>query len=229
MTYREEIIGPRAYHFRVGHLVDATELVKRYHYSRRMAGNIQYVCTWHEDGGLFGDYGDAIAACTFSIPPTRWSKPVLELSRLVRHPTCSKPLTVFISLAIAMLKRRGESLLVSFADMTQGHHGGIYQAASWNFSDYREPRQDGLLVDGVFVPGRSCNSRWGTRSPTRLAERLKDHDVAAHYDDGKFLYWKALNATGRRDAVELNLRRLSYPKPTTTPKPEQLSLMEAAE
>lgn len=201
------------YHFRVGHMDDATELVKAHHYSRRMAGNVQYVCTWHEAGGLFGDFGVAVAACTFSIPPTRWAKPVLELSRLVRSPQCNRPLTAFLSLAMSMLKRRGESLVVSFADMTQSHHGGIYQAASWQFSDYREPRQDGLIVNGTFVPGRSCNSRWGTRSPSRLAERLQGQDIVPHYDEGKFLYWKALNAKGRRDAAELNLRNVPYPKP----------------
>lgn len=154
-------------HFRVGHMEDAERLIKAHHYSRRMAGNVQYVCTWHEPGGLFGDYGDAVAACTFSIPGTRWSQPVLELSRLVRAPHVAAPLTGFLSLACKMLRGRREGLVVSFADATQDHHGGIYQAASWSFSTYREPRQDGLMIDGVFVPGRSCNSRWGTSSPTR--------------------------------------------------------------
>jgi hypothetical protein len=201
-------------HFRVGHMEDAERLILKHHYSRRMAGNIQYVCTWHTPGGLFGDYGEPVAACTFSIPPTRWALPVLELSRLVRVPELKDTLTSFLSLACNMLKRRGETLLVSFADNTQGHHGGVYQAASWNFSTYREPRMDGLLINGQFVPGRSCNSRWGTRSPTRLAERLGDsHAIEPHMDAGKFLYWKALNAKGRHNARLLDLGKTAYPKP----------------
>jgi hypothetical protein len=214
-------------HFRVGHMEDAERLVKSFHYSRRMAGNVQYVCTWHKPGGLFGDYGEAVAACTFSIPPTRWSLPVLELSRLVRVPECRTPLTGLISAACNMIRRRGESsLVVSFADNTQGHHGGIYQAASWHFSSYREPRIDGLLVNGQFVPGRSCNSRWGTRSPSALSERLGiDHVVEPHMDAGKFLYWKALNAKGRRNASLLGLEKKPYPKP----RAEQLDMLGAAE
>ncbi len=212
--------------FRVGHMEEAERLIRAHHYSRRMAGNVQHVCTWHLSGGLFGDYGEAIAACTFSIPPTRWSQPVLELSRLVKVPGADANLTAFLALACAMLRKKEQSLVVSFADMTQGHHGGIYQAASWHYSDYREPRVDGLMVNGQFVPGRSCNSRWGTRSPTRLAEKLgAAHDIAPHMDDGKFLYWKPLNAKGRRNASLLGLGKKAYPKPDWATE----QVMDAAE
>ena len=217
-------------YFRVGHFDDAERLVKAHHYSRRMAGNVQYVCTWHEPGGLFGDRGEAVAACTFSIPGTRWDYPFLELSRLVRAPHVSTPLTSFLSLSCRMLKKNNQPLVVSFADATQDHHGGIYQAASWTYSAFREPRQDGLMVDGVFVPGRSCNSRWGTSSPTRLGERLGQDRVVPHMDAGKYLYWKALTKEGKARAVKMGLECLPYPKPgLSVPRPVQLSLMDAAE
>lgn len=221
---RAEGVDPSTLHFRVGHMDAAAALICEHHYSGRMAGNVQYVCTWHESGGLFGDYGEPIAACTFSIPGTRWSVPVLELSRLVRLPNYHVSLTAFISLACKMLKASNEHLIVSFADATQQHHGGIYQAASWNFSTFREPRQDGLLVNGVFVPGRSCNSRWGTSSPTKLSDKLgADQTVSPHMDLGKYLYWKAVSRKGKKDAATLGLECCPYPKP----KAEQLDLMEA--
>ncbi len=230
---RVDQIGDNKLHFRVGHMDDAERLIKTYHYSRRMAGNVQFVCTWHESGGLFGDRGEAVAACTFSIPGTRWAYPVLELSRLVRAPHVTAPLTSFLSLACRMLKKNNQSLVVSFADATQDHHGGIYQAASWAFSNYREPRQDGLLVDGVFIPGRSCNSRWGTSSPTKLGERLGAERVVPHMDAGKYLYWKWLNRAGKAQAQAMGLLNLPYPKPSVpdlfiasppTPQPEQIAL-----
>jgi hypothetical protein len=201
-------------HFRVGHTAEAESLIVTNHYTKRMAGAVRYVCTWHESGGLFGDYGVAVAACTFSIPPTRWDEPVLELSRLVKVPRCRAPLTKFLACAMGFLKKEGEPLVVSFADMTQGHHGGIYQAASWHYGVYREPRQDGLFVDDVFIPGRSCNSRWGTRSPSKLADLLgSDRTVEPHMDAGKHLYWKPVTAEGNRRAKRLGLERLPYPKP----------------
>ena len=72
---------------------------------------------------------------------------------------------------------------------------------------------DGVLIDGVFVPGRSCNSKYGTQSPSLLSERLSGHTVEAHYDEGKHLYWKALNRDGKRRALRLGLRSQAYPKP----------------
>src|ERR1051326_2249045 len=84
-------------HFRVGHYEEACHLIKAFHYSRRVPSNVQFIGTWHADGGLVGDFGEPIAACVFSIPPTRWSIPVLELSRLVRHEGECPPLTRLIS------------------------------------------------------------------------------------------------------------------------------------
>lgn len=199
-------------HFRVGDFQAAAELVEQFHYSHRMAANVQLVGTWHETGGLFGDYGPAIAAVVFSLPPTRWSEPVWELSRLVRNDDASLTLSGLISQAMSYMKRaRPVDLVVSFADFTQGHHGGIYQACSWNYAGKRDRRMDGVIVGGVFVPGRSSNSRWGTSSPSRLAE--KGIEAEPHYDEGKYLYWRSLNKEGDRKAERLALQKLPYPKP----------------
>jgi hypothetical protein len=198
-------------HFRSGCVDEACDLVKRHHYSRRIPSNVQFVGTLHEGGGLFGDYGKAVAAVFFCIPPTRWSESVLELSRLVRaHDRV--PLTMLVGRACDRLKVAGHDLLVSFADKTQGHHGGIYQAASWNYAGARDKRMDGLLIDGVFMPGRSCNSTYGTRSPDKVRQ-ITGRDVQPHYDEGKHLYWRALGGRGKAKAARLGLQSLPYPKP----------------
>ena len=205
-----------ALHFRVGDVVAATGLVETFHYSHRMAGNIQLVGTWHESGGLFGDYGPAIAAVVFSIPPTRWSEPVWELSRLVRRDDAKITLSSLISQTVSFMKRsRPCDLLVSFADNTQGHHGGIYQACSWNYAGKRDRSVDGCIIEGTFVPGRSLNSRYGTRSPEKLKGIVGTQNIEPHYDEGKFLYWKPLSKNGGRQAATLGLEALPYPKPDT--------------
>ena len=199
------------YSIRTNRLSEADGLVIAHHYSNRPPGNIQQVITWHEDGGLFGGDGPAVAACYFSVPPTRWSEEVWELSRLVRIPECTTPLTQLIAKACLIAKEKID-LLVSFADKTQGHHGGIYQAASWNYAGARERACDGVLIGGIFHPGRSCNSTWGTRSPEKLSKIL-GIEVLPHFDEGKHCYWRALKPSGKRKAASLGLNALPYPKP----------------
>lgn len=198
-------------HLRIGRVAEADELVRRHHYSKRPPANVQIVATLHDAGGLFGDYGDAVAACYLCIPPTRWSETVLELARLVRIDR-RIVLTPLIAAACDAAKRQGHDLLVSFADRTQGHHGGIYQAASWAYAGCRACRMDGVILDGVFLPGRSCNSRWGTRIPRKLSEIL-GREVQPHFDEGKHLYWRALGPRGTAKAKRLGLQSLPYPKP----------------
>ena len=198
-------------HFRTGCVDEAADLVMRFHYSRRIPSNVQFIGTLHQPGGLFGDYGKAVAAVFFSIPPTRWSEPVLELSRLVQDGS-RPPLSLLIGNACKALRKQGADLLVSFADRTHGHHGGIYQAASWAYDGCRDRRMDGLMIDGSFWPGRSCNSRFGTRSPAKVSEII-GREVLPHFDEGKHLYWRALGPNGKAKAKTLGLKSLPYPKP----------------
>ena len=104
-------------------------LVENFHYSGYVPSNIQYCATLME--------GETpTASIYYSIPATRWSENVLELCRLVRDENVyPKPiLTHLISESIRFIKRDKKfDLLISFADSTHNHHGGIYQAASWNY------------------------------------------------------------------------------------------------
>lgn len=203
--------------FRDNQWNDACALVEKYHYSGRVPSNVQFVGSLHKPGGLFGDAGEIVAAAFFSIPPTRWADHVLELSRLVRADE-QVPLSHLISASCASLKKRGERLLVSFADRTQGHHGGVYKACSWLYAGCRERRMDGVIYQGKFVPGRSANSRWGTRSPKRLAER--GILVEPHYDEGKHLYFKPLGVAGKTRAKRLGLVSVPF---AARPEDEQAS------
>lgn len=199
--------------FNTNKLDEARRLVMDFHYSRRMPTNIQICATYHLPGGLFGDCGDAVAACIFCLPPTRWSEPVWELSRLVRDNDWHGPLTPLIAWAGRQAKLAGATLLVSFADWTQRHHGGIYQASSWAYHGLREPRMTGVSIDGAYVPGRTSNSLFGTRSPDELAKRMPHKLIEPVMDEGKHLYWRALNRKGRRSAQALGLQCCDYPKP----------------
>lgn len=207
-------------HHRAGGLVASSALpeevwplVRDHHYSGRMPANIQQCYALREPGGLFGDTGPVVAAAVFTIPPTRWSEAVIELARLVRLPNVDVPLSRLISHSCQWLRRGGWALVVSFADWTQGHHGGVYQAAGWNYAGRRDRAMDGVIINGTFRPGRSCNSTWGTRSPEKLRELMPEATIEPHYDEGKHLYWKPLSVAGKTRAKRLGLKALPYPKP----------------
>lgn len=199
--------------FYLGRNKAADKLVEVYHYSHKVPTNIQ-LC-----GTLIRDR-QPIAAVFFSIPATRWSEKVLELCRLVRKEDVDpKPtLSQVISVACKQIKKKTEhDLLISFADSTQGHHGGIYQACSWNYHTIRKPRLDGFTIDGVLTAARTCNHRYGT-SGQGLIKILEaqGHTCVPHFDKGKHLYWKALNKNGEEKAKRLGFTKSSYPKPDKT-------------
>ena len=194
----------------LGYVNEACDLVMKFHYSRRIPANIQLVATLHEPGGLFGDCGQAKAACIFCVPAAKRREEVWELARLVACPDFEGSLSSLIAFAARHAKKRID-LLVSFADVRQGHHGGIYQASSWKYAEKRKPSTEGIMVNGKFIPDRTCNHLWGTRSPEKLRKRL-NVEVSRQFDEGKHLYWRALSRSGKKKAGRLGLGDLPYPK-----------------
>lgn len=191
-------------HFRTGRRQEAEAMVLTHHYSRRVPSNVQMVGSLHLDGGLFGGDGSMVAAAFWSIPPTRWAEPVIELTRLVRA-DARVPLTFLIARCARELKRIGHDLLVSFADRTQGHEGYVYRASNWTYAGCRQRTNDGVLINGVFHPGRTCNSLFGTRSPDKLRQMFPHKSIEPHYDEGKHCYWLALGSRGVAKAKRLGL------------------------
>lgn len=183
------------------------DLVVAYHYSHRPAAAVQFAAGLECDGKL-------VAGCSWSLPTARWHEPVLELTRLVRRDDVPAPLTMLIGAACRELRGRGFDLLVSYADVTQDHHGGVYQAASWQYHGQRHSRVDGFLVNGRFVPRRSLNNTIGTSSYAGVVDAYGGSaTVERHWDLGKHLYWRALTKGGKAKAGRLGLRSGPYPKP----------------
>lgn len=66
-------------------------------------------------------YFTGVAGAIFSIPGTRWSEEVIELTRLVRIPDCPVPMSRLLAFACHWLKLAKHPLVISFADRTRGH------------------------------------------------------------------------------------------------------------
>ncbi len=140
-------------------------LVAHFHYSRRL--NTNEIISF----GIRNDAGVLIAAALIS--PTKYREPVVALGRLVRAPDCDVPMSQFISWCCDQLRARGHHIVIAFADWTHGHHGGVYQASGWHYDGQKRPANDGLVIDGVFCPGRTLNLRFGTRSAAKLKQLAK--------------------------------------------------------
>ena len=195
------------------------DMIFKHHYSHRPSRVVVY------RAGLNNAVGDLVATVSFTASSTRWSQPVRELSRLVRLPDTRPPLTMLISKACSELRKRGlADLVVSFADSTRGHHGGVYQAASWNYHETRKPQNDGFIINGVFTPRRSCFGRYGTSSRSNLLTfcRFMGMTCEEHWDKGKHLYWRALTPKGQGQAMSLGLKSTHYVKNNIDHVPEWL-------
>lgn len=191
---------------------EARALILEHHYSHRWPNAPSFVVTWHEPGGLFGDRGPAVAAVTFS-PAGGWKETTLELSRLVRTPGMRSPLTGLIGSAMRELRRqRIDSLVISYADPEAGHHGGIYQAGSWEYTGLYGGNKRRWVVDGVELHERAAWDMFGTNRWDDVKAKIGDR-LQLRVPEAKHLYWRALNRRGRAKAKRLGLKSLPYPKP----------------
>lgn len=85
---------------------------------------------------------------------------VCELTRVAlgKHET---PTSRILRLSLLFLKKQCPKirLVISFADTSQGHHGGIYQATNWIYDG--SVQTHGYLVNGVIEHPKTLHSRYG--------------------------------------------------------------------
>lgn len=135
--------------------------VEHWHYSRRMPkSKLAKLGVWENDqfvgAVIFGVGATPEIGKPFGLPATQ----VCELVRVAlnRHAT---PVSRILALAIKHLNRAmpGLRVIVSFADTSQGHHGGIYQAGNWLFVGSEE--YHAYRIMGEVVHPRSMGLRYG--------------------------------------------------------------------
>jgi hypothetical protein len=150
------------------------------------------------------------AYVVFSIPANKNLGPFLfgpdiEIRELARlwAPDGHRPnlLTQALSEAVRELREDFPQVeaLVSFADLNNGHHGGIYQAASWLYTGQSSESRVYVLPDGRTVSRRSFHS-----GKTSLPPSVKPLKLP-----GKHRYVRPLS---RRAKKSLRLPTLPYPK-----------------
>jgi hypothetical protein len=197
-----------------GHVADCEELVRLYHYSGFLPTGMQVCASLHETGGLFGDLGRAVAACCYGPGNVFFSADkVLELRRLVKAPGTDVQLSRLISQTYPILKNRGICLLISYADPEQGHHGGIYQASSWQYGGPAGETRGGFAHKGKVYHRRAWRSFEQFVADVGNGKRSECEIVRVA---PKLFYWHPLNKEGRLLAAQMRLKSLAYEKPNRT-------------
>lgn len=135
--------------------------VEHWHYSRRMPkSKLAKVGVWEGDtfrGVIIFSVG---ATPEIGKPFGLRQTEVCELVRVaLRHHTA--PVSRMLAVSVRMLKGSmpGLRLIVSFADTSHGHHGGIYQAAGWLYVGSQE--YHAYRVRGKTFHPRSLHHRYG--------------------------------------------------------------------
>lgn len=135
---------------------------------------------------------------------------VAELTRvaLTNHVT---PVSRVIRIAMAFLKQSspGLRLIVSFADPSQNHHGGIYQAGGWLYLGQQAPTVEFIAPDGKQWHGRMVSPTgqkkvYGEYRPVWKPEQCKKVTMP-----GKHKYAMPLDDEMRRQIAPL---AKPYPK-----------------
>lgn len=165
---------------------EAAEVIRASHYLRSFPSGWTYC--YHHDG----------AVVVFSIPANKnlatylfdGTVEVRELARLWA-PDGHSPnlLSTAMSAALTALRHQtGCEAVVSFADPNQGHHGGVYQAASWIYTGQSEETRVYRTAEGLTLSRRSFHSGAKSLLPDITPVRL----------EGKHRYVRCLTRTSRR-------------------------------
>lgn len=121
------------------------------------------------------------------------------------------PVSRIVSLAIRFLRRNSPNLqlVVSFADPTEGHHGGIYQAGNWIYTGLQSSSTEYLAPDGKQWHGRMV-SKTGLAQVHGRTRSVWRHDQCTPIErPGKHRYLMPLDADMRERILPL---AKPYPK-----------------
>jgi len=136
--------------------------VEHWHYSRTLPfGRLVSAGVW-ERGEFIGAVIFGRGANRNAASPYKVSR--LEIAELVRvalrkHET---PVSRIVAIAVRMLRAQspGLRLLFSYADPSEGHHGGIYQAGGWVYVGTSSP-QDAVIVNGRVTHKHAASWKLG--------------------------------------------------------------------
>lgn len=142
----------------------------------------------------------------FGLKPTEGC----ELTRiaLTNH---TSPVSRVLRLAMQFLKRNSPELrlIVSFADPSEGHHGGIYQAGNWIYSGTSSPSVEYIGPDGKRWHARMIKKQGWTTVQGKRRKTLTPDQCTPVQKPGKHRYLMPLDSEMKKRILPLSK---PYPK-----------------
>lgn len=178
---------------------------ENWHYSKCIPkSKLVKIGVWENQkfiGAIVYGYG---ATASLGSPYGLTMQQCVELTRvaLTKH---FYPVSKILSLSIKYLQKQcpGLRLIVSFADQTQGHHGGIYQATNWIYA--------GQTSSSVFFrdpAGKLWHPRRASKTPNKQ-KHLVTSEWTEEVQKGKHRYLMPLDEEMRQRIIKLSK---PYPK-----------------
>jgi len=151
---------------------ECSEFILQIHYAKRWP-SITYAF------GLF-DQDELIGVCTFGTPPSaplkrgiagdEFKADVLELNRLCLRNNQKNEASYLVSKALAGLPKN--RIVVSFADVSQGHTGIVYQATNFIYCGLSAKRTDWKVKGKEHLHGQTIADEF--RGVTNRAQAMRD-------------------------------------------------------
>jgi hypothetical protein len=133
-----------------------------------------------------------------------------ELTRiaLTSHTT---PVSRIARMAMNFLKAKNDGLrlIVSFADPSEGHHGGVYQAGNWVYTGVQPQTTEFLAPDGKQWHGRMVSKDGRVKVQGKYQPCWRTDQCTPVVKAGKHRYLMPLDAAMRESIMHLSK---PYPK-----------------
>lgn len=185
----------------------ATLACRKWHYLRTKPASPLQIYDIYENGAFIGcvifTYGANNSGIEFGLN----CREVATLSRVALSCHVS-PVSQIVMRCIADLKVRHPQvkLIVSYADPSLGHHGGIYQAMNWVYVGTSCSKA--VQINGRIVHRRSCYNCHGTSSISKLQNKLGCSVKSVNLNP-KYKYYYAINKKIQKRILDM---RKPYPK-----------------
>lgn len=121
------------------------------------------------------------------------------------------PVSKIITIALKFLKKANPKLrlVVSYADVDQDHHGGIYQASNWIYTGHKNKgARSAFIVKGQKLHTKTVASK-GVRQTIEEVRKHLDPNAEIFYTKGKHCYIMPLDKKMRNQVSHL---AKPYPK-----------------
>lgn len=145
-----------------------------------------------------------------------------ELTRvaLTKH---MSPVSRVVRLAIQFLKRNSPEmrLIVSFADPSEGHHGGIYQAGNWIYTGRQPETVEYIAPDGKRWHGRTVSKDGKIKAQGKYRKCWRTDQCKPVTKPGKHRYLMPLD-----DEMRARIAPLAKPYPK---RPKQAEATDQVE